>query len=185
MIFLATLAETTELPTDAPTDPPTDAPTDPPTDTTQPPLICATGDETQVKIVGTNYIKTACIVNIAVSQAEAKSYCESNSMKFFIIDSEETQTEIFKYFETLDTNNVDKVFRIDGERSASDGNWYTSDFALVIDQLKWLVSSDTFDTYDFLMISNMAWPLSKIRPTFTVDGIDGETVFPFICEYIE
>jgi hypothetical protein len=149
-------------------------------------LTCSKSTESKFSLFdGTTYIKTACFVEEPSSQASALAYCESNSMKLFIIDTDVVQNVLFYHVEpTYQSSN--KIFRVDGVRDSGDGNWYySSGQTPALATLKWLISSDTYETYDYMMISNTGWPMTKLSPTFSVDGVDSETPFPFICEFAE
>lgn len=105
-------------------------------------------------------------------------------MKLFVIDSANTQTALFKYlFPTY--SSVDTIFRVDGTRDETDGNWYyysygkTSAFA----GLDWLLTPDTYTGWTTMVVTNLAYPMEKVIPTFKVDGLDVNLLLPFICEY--
>lgn len=103
-------------------------------------------------------LKTACLITGTYTQADADSYCRSNNMVLFQIDSDNTQTQLFSFLETnLAGSNF--VFRVDGLRDeVGDNNWYYYSYgkAPAFSGLQWILSSDTKQGLNSLIVTNMA-----------------------------
>jgi hypothetical protein len=142
--------------------------------------------ETQYKInVSGVYKKTACLVQNAKSYTDANAYCESYSMKLFVIDSDPVQTQLFTYLETKWATSL-MIYRVDGIYDTTDNSWYYYSYGKTpaFAGLRWVFSSDTYDPYNCMTISNFAYPMSKISATFAVDANDVSEPIYFICEYV-
>lgn len=101
-------------------------------------------------------------------------------MKFFVIDSAPVQTSLFKDLNARFPVNP-KVYRVDGVKTNE--VWLYDGNVPAFAGLDWLIDADTLDPYNYMMVSNMAWPMMKIIPNFKVDGVDNVTPFDFICEF--
>jgi hypothetical protein len=131
------------------------------------------------------YKKTACLVQNGKSYTAAKAYCESYSMKLFVIDSDPVQTQLFTYLETKWANSL-MTYRVDGVYDTTDNSWYYYSYGKTpaFAGLRWVFSSDTYDPYNYMTISNLAYPMYKISTTFAVDAYDVSQAINFICEYV-
>lgn len=105
-------------------------------------------------------------------------------MKLFVIDTASTQSALFTYLEPK-YPEFDVYFRVDGIRDETDGNWYYYSYgkSSAFTGLDWLMTVDTLTGWNTLVVTNMAYPMDKIIPTYKVDGLDPTMLFPFICEY--
>lgn len=121
-----------------------------------------------------------------MTQDQANAYCKAGMMQLFQIDSATTQTAIFYVLNQLLTQSYyNYAIRVDGLRDTTSGLWYyysygkTAAFA----GLKWYQKSDTLTTYDSLVITNMAYPSSKVVPSEAVDGVPLGDLLPALCEW--
>lgn len=106
-------------------------------------------------------------------------------MNFFVINSNETQQALFAGITNM-LGTGDYVIRVDGVRDETGGgNWYyyTYGKTLAYAGLDWLIGSDTYDGQSSMIVTNMAYPMSKFIKTPKIDGIEPDQLFPFACEY--
>jgi hypothetical protein len=131
------------------------------------------------------YLKTACIVAKPLSQADADAYCKARGMVLFVISDSYIQTSIFDILAQLVGQNP-AVFRVDGKRDEPNGDWnnYSYGKQLAFGGLDWLQTYDTLTGSGTMIIENIAYPLMKQILTWKVDGVDPDTPFPFICEFV-
>ena len=137
-------------------------------------------------LTGGTYIKTACVVTIDYGYADAFAYCVANSMKLFIIDSTAVQDALIAMLQ-ISYAYSNGAYRVDGLRDETgDNNWYTygNGKTPAFSGMKWYDTSDTYTGYSSLMVTSMAYPMSKVISTYLVDGITLTTPFSFICEYV-
>lgn len=123
---------------------------------------------------------------LAQTQAEADSYCRAGQMQLFQIDSATTQTAIFQVmYDLLTSGGYNYAFRVDGMRDTTDLKWYYYSYgkAAAFAGLKWYTTSDTIATHDSLVITNMAYPSTKVIQSEAVDGVPlGDKIF-VLCEW--
>lgn len=125
-------------------------------------------------------------MTIGHTQAEADAYCKADRMVLFQIDSATTQSAIFQVLNDLLTSGGwDYAFRVDGLRDLTDKNWYYYSYgkAPAFAGLKWYQTSDTIDTHDSLVITNMAYPSTKIIQSEAVDGVPMGDKLNVLCEW--
>lgn len=131
------------------------------------------------------YMKSACLISDNLSEAQAAQYCLDKGMHFFVIDSNKTQQALETAVTKL-MGSADYVIRVDGVRDETgDGNWYyyTYGKTSAYTGLDWLIGPDTYDGQSTMILTNMAYPMSKFIKTPKIDGIEPDLVFPFACEY--
>lgn len=152
---------------------------------------CTASDQASVPLADASntYIKTMCISGM-YTQSDADAYCKANNMVLFQIDSDNTQQALFAFLTSAVSQ--DAVFRVDGIRdeataTGGTGNWYYYSYgkADAFAGLDWLVGADTLDGLNTMVVTNMAFPLSKAIPTWKVDGLEPTYEFNIICEYKE
>ena len=129
--------------------------------------------------------KSVCIVAQDMNQADADKYCKSGGMKLLQIDSAATQTSIIALLNT-NFQGQQYYFRVDGLRDESgDNQWYyyNNGKAPAFVGLDWYVSYDTLLGRSSLAVTNSAYPMNKLIPSYKIDGVDPVAIYPCICEF--
>lgn len=139
---------------------------------------CINDVETRILWVDENLKKTksACMVNKFLNQKDARRYCSIFHMKLFMIDSDQTQTNLFEFLNSTESSFA--IF-IDGTRNSTDGKWYYEQGKVeAFAGLKWKNLNKTNDRGEIALVvvkSGNEYP--------SVDAFSEKNYLNFICEF--
>lgn len=116
------------------------------------------------------FLSRICAINLGKTQLDSQIYCQNHGMRLYIINSDQTQSELFRITTKYLTNSANSLW-IDGTLE-DDGNWYISN-NLAYSGLDFQVTSNTI---------NDSLSLSSAGIQFHVEGRPRTSTYWFVCE---